>query len=271
MSTEYPEIFAALAAPFDSSEVKVRKHDNAHYITARSVQNRLDAVLGPENWWPKYTPWGADSVYCEITLRLPDGREVTKGDIGACSSMAEKAKAGAVDEGDDDKGGASDALKRAGVAWGVGRYLYRVGVPQYRAQATQPPSQGPQPAPSHAPEPRDLGWVHNPDQGREREPAAPAVRTNVNGRPHGDPRNGKALWAWAKEQEQLYEVGLVNYLVQWARLQGYPPKMYEWGRDQVEAGLDEARRKLQQLGASRTHADAEPEPEREPAVAGAHA
>jgi hypothetical protein len=33
------------------------------------------------------------------------------------------------DEGDDDKSGFSDAFKRAGVKFGIGRYLYRDGVP----------------------------------------------------------------------------------------------------------------------------------------------
>ena len=35
------------------------------------------------------------------------------------------------DSGDDDKSGYSDAFKRAAVKFGVGRYLYRDGVPSF--------------------------------------------------------------------------------------------------------------------------------------------
>jgi hypothetical protein len=50
--TAYPEIFAALAAPFDPKEVSQLSKGGKtfSFITARSVMNRLDQVLGPENW-----------------------------------------------------------------------------------------------------------------------------------------------------------------------------------------------------------------------------
>ena len=27
------------------------------YVTNRAIQNRLDEVVGPENWYNKYRPW----------------------------------------------------------------------------------------------------------------------------------------------------------------------------------------------------------------------
>jgi len=56
--TQHPDLFAALAAPFESSEVKVRSQSGRqlHYITARTAMNRLDSVLGPENWYDEYFP-----------------------------------------------------------------------------------------------------------------------------------------------------------------------------------------------------------------------
>src|SRR3954453_5822697 len=53
--TQHPDLFAALAAPFDPSEIKNRSQSGRqlHYITARTAMNRLDAVLGPENWWDR--------------------------------------------------------------------------------------------------------------------------------------------------------------------------------------------------------------------------
>jgi hypothetical protein len=51
--TQFPDLFAALAAPFESNEVRARTQGarQVHYITARTAMNRLDSVLGPENWW----------------------------------------------------------------------------------------------------------------------------------------------------------------------------------------------------------------------------
>lgn len=84
--------------------------------------NRLDHVLGPENWWDEYTP-SENSVLCRLTIRLPDGSTLTKADAGGYAGMA--------DSGDDDKSGYSDAFKRAAVKFGVARYLYRDGVPAF--------------------------------------------------------------------------------------------------------------------------------------------
>src|SRR3954469_18948544 len=123
--TQYPDLFAALAAPFENHEVKVRAAQSGrqlHYITARTAMNRLDSVLGPENWWDEFVPL-ENSVICKLTLRLPDGSTVTKADAGGYAGMA--------DSGDDDKSGFSDAFKRAAAKFGIARYLYRDGVPQF--------------------------------------------------------------------------------------------------------------------------------------------
>jgi hypothetical protein len=132
LSTRFPEIFGALAAPFDSGEVKVRSHSGRqlHYITARSAMNRLDDVVGPANWWDDYIP-SENSVLCRLSIRLPDGSTLTKSDAGGYAGMA--------DQGDDDKSGYSDSFKRAAVKFGIARYLYRDGVPIFdREPVTNP-------------------------------------------------------------------------------------------------------------------------------------
>jgi hypothetical protein len=63
------------------------------------------------------------SVICRLTIRLPDGMVLTKSDAGGYAGMA--------DPGDDDKSGFADAFKRAAVKFGVGRYLYRDGIPKF--------------------------------------------------------------------------------------------------------------------------------------------
>ncbi len=51
--TQFPELFSAMGASFEPHEVRVRSQAGRQlsYITARTAMNRLDSVLGPENWW----------------------------------------------------------------------------------------------------------------------------------------------------------------------------------------------------------------------------
>lgn len=81
------------------------------YINARAIMDRLDEVCGPENWKPNYTFIGEKGVICNLSIKIL-GEWVTKED-GAEATEFEAFK-----------GGISSALKRAGNAWGMGRYLY---------------------------------------------------------------------------------------------------------------------------------------------------
>src|SRR5436305_6196841 len=105
--------------------------------------NRLDNVLGPENWWDEYVA-SENSVLCRLTVRLPDGSTLTKCDAGGYAGMA--------DSGDDDKSGYSDSFKRAAVKFGVARYLYRDGVPSFASERT-PAEPAPAPPPNPVPQP----------------------------------------------------------------------------------------------------------------------
>lgn len=227
--TKHPDLFAALAAPFAPDEVKVRSQSGRqlHYITARVVMNRLDSVLGPENWWDEYTP-NENSVLCRLTIRLPDESTLSKADAGGYAGMA--------DSGDDDKSGYSDAFKRAAVKFGVARYLYRDGVPNFVQERT--PVTAAEPDSAVAVPQESAALVPNAD------PAAAATAPRNGNSAGHPPRTGKALFAWTKDQEQRYEVGLLKYLNQWARLQDFPGRMIDWDADQVSLAYHEASRKL---------------------------
>jgi len=80
------------------------------YIDARDVMNRLDEVFGVGGWESHYESVGGRMI-CKLSCRI-DGQWITKSD-GAGDTDIE-----------GDKGGISDALKRAAVLWGIGRYLY---------------------------------------------------------------------------------------------------------------------------------------------------
>jgi len=146
--TQFPDIFARLAAPFRDivePEVKHRMQGGKKlsYITARTAMNRLDDVLGPENWWDDYQSL-ENCVVCRLSIRLPDGSIITKVDAGGCAGMQ--------DTGDDEKSGFSDAFKRAAVKFGVGRYLYQDGTPNFKPEAKP---DAPTAKPATTPEPND--------------------------------------------------------------------------------------------------------------------
>ena len=234
MPTEYPDLFAALAAPFEASEVRARTQGNrqVQYITARTAMNRLDSVLGPENWWDEYIP-SENSVLCRLTVRMPDGSTLTKADAGGYAGMP--------DQGDDDKSGFSDAFKRAAVKFGVGRYLYRDGVPSF--------VRGREPA---APDVPSAPTGDGPPS-QARPPYANGG--DGNGRGNGVPRSGRAFFAWAKEQEQRHGVGLLKYLTTWSKLQEFPGRMIDWDDAQVAQAYAEAGRKLRSIAAGNGQAE----------------
>lgn len=110
-----------LSAPFPRQAIHwraqqvTRNGDKAlalAYLDARDVMDRLDMVCGPENWQDAYTETARGRVLCKIGIRVGDDW-VWKSD-GAGETAVE-----------GEKGGISDALKRAAVHWGIGRYLYR--------------------------------------------------------------------------------------------------------------------------------------------------
>lgn len=115
-------IGAALAAFFPADKIgwkpQAVKNNRAMavaYIDARDVMDRLDEAVGPANWQDEYTPLGDGSVMCRLSVRF--GAEwIVKADVGSPSEQP--------DGGDRLKAAFSDALKRAAVKFGVGRYLY---------------------------------------------------------------------------------------------------------------------------------------------------
>ena len=74
-----------------------------------------DKVLGIGNWRDDYEVLPSGAVICQLSVRL-DGEWIAKCDIGGQSDQPDGA--------DRAKAAFSDALKRAAVKWGVGRYIY---------------------------------------------------------------------------------------------------------------------------------------------------
>jgi len=125
MTKTWEEIYAAFLEPFPADMVKWRigatnNKENPTsgiplaYIDARAVMDRLDAVVGPENWWDEYSETPTGRVICKLTIRRGEDF-IPKSDGAGATDM------------EGDKGGLSDAFKRAAVKWGIGRYLYSLG------------------------------------------------------------------------------------------------------------------------------------------------
>lgn len=113
-----------LQAPFPADDIEWRAQRSGikngsgwvsaiAYINNRAVQDRLDDVVGPENWKDEYDTSPVGGVLCGISIRI-NGEWVTKWD-GADKTDIEPIK-----------GGLSNSEKRAAVKWGIGRYLYKL-------------------------------------------------------------------------------------------------------------------------------------------------
>lgn len=128
-ATNLHDALAALRQPFTPAAVKFKPLTNPHegrssaafYIDARLVAERLNTVVGPDNWSDDYnliaegreTPALYYPVVCRLTVF-----GVTKTDVGQGANTVVDEKAW--------KSAYSDALKRAAVKFGIGAYLYAI-------------------------------------------------------------------------------------------------------------------------------------------------
>lgn len=127
--------------PLKESEIEVKVKQVTEkgallllYKTARTDMDLLDEVVGPEDWANDYKEIGG-VLYCGIGVQFQRGdspvREwVWKWDCGVESNV------------EKEKGQASDAFKRAGFRWGIGRELYTAPVIFVPAEKVNIKSQG---------------------------------------------------------------------------------------------------------------------------------
>lgn len=120
----------ALRAPFPPGEEQYRAGPTWEqeggrwtrplaYIDARAVFERLDQAVGPDQWHTELERLAPGVYLCRLTIL-----GVTRADVGQAGDA----------EGEKEKSGASDALKRAAVQFGIGRYLYERELPPARME-----------------------------------------------------------------------------------------------------------------------------------------
>jgi hypothetical protein len=119
---EANEVMTKLQEPFSPEDIEWRvgstnqdktKGIALAYVTNRAIMNRLDSIFGPFGWKNEFREWKGTSQLCGLSIKV-EGDWITKWD-GADDSQTEAVK-----------GGLSDAMKRAGYQWGIGRYLYNL-------------------------------------------------------------------------------------------------------------------------------------------------
>lgn len=240
-------ITAALSAPFDPKEIKFKpqmvKNNRAlamAYIDARLIQDRLDEVVGVENWEDAYKILTDGSVMCRLRVKLGD-RWITKCDVGSPSEQP--------DVGDRLKAAFSDALKRAAVKFGVGRYLYRlsaqwVDYDAVKKQLTQlpqlpafalPKSKVPKP---DAPKPPVVKTEPPKVEAVKSEPKAEPPKSSL-------PANGQELHRRLRDydtklaEKKLCNVGaLLAHVTQAGVKAGYTANMADWNGPAIPLAVD---------------------------------
>lgn len=225
----------ALAAPFDPSEVRFKpavvsgnRAMALAYVDARVVQDRLDEVLGVEGWQDDYKCLTDGTVVCRLRLRLGD-EWVTKVDVGGPSEQP--------DGGDRMKAAFSDALKRAAVKFGVGRYLYRL------------PSQWV----DYDPQRRQFAKTPSlPDFALPKKQKTPAVEKKAAAQPrtalHTLPANGAELQRRLYDYDgRLAKLGmcqageLVKHVVQAGTKAGYDADLATWSGAAIALAVEETK------------------------------
>ena len=248
------EIMAALSAPFTLDEVKFRPQNVRNnralalaYVDSRVIQDRLDYVLGIDNWQDSYQLLPDNSVLCKLRIRLGT-HWVTKMDVGSPSEQP--------DGGDRMKAAFSDALKRAAVKFGLGRYLYRLPAiwADYDAQKKQFVGTPKLPAfalPDRDPPPRTPGGAALPVEdkksaGRGRsvkvEKAIEAPKSKTL------PEDGEQLLRRSREFDaSLAHKGiiapgeLIEHLGRWGADQGHGADLSRWPKELIAAAVEEAK------------------------------
>ena len=100
------EMQQALAKPFAPEDLEWRLQNTIEekmcglavpYVTNRAIQNRLDEVCGPENWYNDFKPWHSngkkEAQLCGIAIYFEGRGFITKWD-GAEDSDIEAVKGG---------------------------------------------------------------------------------------------------------------------------------------------------------------------------------
>jgi len=245
-SPDVKALTEALSAPFAAKDVHFKPGKISGnralalaYVDARAIQDRLDQVLGVLGWQDEYECLPDGSVVCRLRVRLGNDW-ITKMDVGAPSEQP--------DEGDRRKAAFSDALKRAAVKFGIGRYLYRLEAlwvdydPQRRAFVKPPLLPAAMVAAATRSSPEDLGKSRIEVRGsRKRDPRSSEKKTGLPG--HGGELQQRlnAYDAQLSSQGLCRPGELVKHVLQAGVKAGFEPDLTAWSGPAILLAVEETK------------------------------
>ena len=178
------------------------------YIDARNASDLLNeyAIYG---WSDEYYEL-AGNTYCKVGIVMPDGSIMWRSDCGVVSNT------------DAEKGQASDAFKRACVKWGIGRFLYNLGIEYVNANEVKTQSNWPYPVDEQGKRIWDLTeYINNKKSGNVKpiersmpalnkveQPSTPALQPSASF--DTDDRKTKALASLKKVKSVSTVKGLIS-------------------------------------------------------------
>ena len=286
MIQEQLDFWHALLAPFQDHELSQvpRGGKTLTYLDKRAIENRLDTVCGSQGWWNEFKATDRGMI-CTIHILVPiDKRDpgygdsftwtwIAKSDGGGAEGMVKKA--GVEDEDNDFKSEATNAFRRAAQdAWGIGRYLYKKGMPGWLDPSNMPLEPGPAnvvgTGKTDYPECNDTGVFERRDQrpttGRHRDvpvesPEADKMPVSaIDAKPLFErtprehlaksvndpfpapepvvpiqlPRNGRRAFGWAKEMERTFDIRIIQGMIVNAKDLGWSETIRDWDAHQTK-------------------------------------
>ncbi len=113
------DLYQELSEPFAAELVELKPGATTNdktralalaYVDARAYQERLDQVIGPDNWQVAYRELGDTAIVCRLQIL-----GITREEIGECNDTRDVNRWTVA---------SAQAFKRACSAFGLGRYLY---------------------------------------------------------------------------------------------------------------------------------------------------
>ena len=214
------------------------------YISARDVMDRLDAAAGLENWRDDYDVIHEGQVKCRLSVKI-DGEWITKVDFGG-SNDGDNAGWGdnkdVIDRSKQLKASCSDALKRAAIKFGIGRYLYSVpdnwfplkNGKYFFDSGADAPRMPKAFLPSIEALKREQEGARQKqvDQAGSKEPDAPPKPAE---KPPADPKlpkDGKALKKRLEDAEKKHK-GLFQFVANCGQMRAFPIDPTKWDAEQI--------------------------------------
>lgn len=225
MTEEQREFWRSLTAPFPRDAYKIRdgaKGKKFTYLDSRTIENRLDDVVGPENW-DLIQEETSRGVISRLALRVPgnDGNIVTVTRTGGGGFRQLQ------DNDSSYKSGFTSSFRSAAARFGIGRDLYGNGMPAYCADLHSGHASGmPSTGAGSGPPPRDSrtssnGNGYSNSNGGDMKP------------PYG--KTGKASYAWAKKASDHFQIDVLGRMIEYAKKRKKPERTDQWD----EGFLDE--------------------------------